>query len=236
MDFAQGQVCDQSCSINSVSMLLYTNRTWQGKPEFAFCVRELFTNRCSRVLREQHCCSRNPLVCELIREQFSNKPSLLCFGIFSKLARTLGDVLIKIWYFSENFAKGSLNSYNILGELSRTISRIIPNENFRARRVARYRGKCPCPPLYRPRNRSRNQNCEIAKSRNREIAESSQNREIADSRNRDMEWEIKFGNVRKSRLGIGNRIANMPRQIRSSSSSSGRIFFSWRFGVMRSRV
>ena len=47
---------------------------------------EQFANRCSRGLREQPCCSRNSLVCELIREQFANKPSLLCFGIFTQLA------------------------------------------------------------------------------------------------------------------------------------------------------
>jgi len=37
-------------------------------------VHELFANRCSRVLREQNCCLRHPLVRELIREQFANQP------------------------------------------------------------------------------------------------------------------------------------------------------------------
>ena len=48
-------------------------------------IREQFANRCSRVLREQHCCSRNPLVRESIREQFANKLSLLFLGFFTKL-------------------------------------------------------------------------------------------------------------------------------------------------------
>ena len=65
--------------------------------QFALWVRELFreqmqivrehlANRWSRVLREQHCCSRNLLVRELIHEQFANKPSLLFLGDFTKLA------------------------------------------------------------------------------------------------------------------------------------------------------
>ena len=78
-------------------------------------VRELFANRCSRVLREQHCCSRNPLVRELIREQFANKPSLLCLGIFTKLG-SLGAILKNIPNFSEYFAKSSRNLHHILGE------------------------------------------------------------------------------------------------------------------------
>ena len=104
-------------------------------------------------------------------------------------------------------------------------------ENFRAPRgVALVR---PYP--VREIAKSRNQNREITKSRNHGIA-NSRNREVAESRigignrnrkhatsarigNYDLESEvaIRIGN---RELEIGNRIANMPRQIRSCPSPS----------------
>ena len=76
-------------------------RIYQGS-EFAFwiweqmqTVREQLANRCLPVLREPHCCLRNLVVRQVIREQFANKPSLLCLGISTKLA-----------YFGGFFDKG----------------------------------------------------------------------------------------------------------------------------------
>ena len=70
---------------------------------------------------------------------------------------------------------------------------------------------------------SRNRNREIAKSRNHEMAESrigigNRNRKHATSAQigkRDLESEIAIG-IGNQELEIGNRIANMPRQIRWS--------------------
>ena len=74
-----------------VPWLAVRNQAAIGAPQgsvSAFRLRESlqtaqFANSCSRVLREQHCCSRNPVVRELIREQFAN---WLCLGFFTKLA------------------------------------------------------------------------------------------------------------------------------------------------------
>ena len=80
---------------------------------------ELFANGCSRVLCEQHCCSRIPFVRELIREQVANKLSLLFVGIFTKLAY-FGGYSKKHpecqRMFREKIVKSLLNSYNILGK------------------------------------------------------------------------------------------------------------------------
>ena len=53
------------------------------------------------------------LVGELIREQFANKPSLLCLGFFTKLAYFGGSFTKNNPYFSEKFAKSSLKVRSI---------------------------------------------------------------------------------------------------------------------------
>ena len=71
-------------TIIQVDIQIY-NPAYQGSV-FAFWDRELVLEQVFASLREQQCCSRNPLVRELIHEPFVNKPSLLCLGIFTKLA------------------------------------------------------------------------------------------------------------------------------------------------------
>ena len=70
--------------------------------------------------------TRNPLVRELIREQFANKPNLLFLGIFANLAY-FGGYFEKNHEFNRIFreiiTKSSLISHNILGELFANSSR-----------------------------------------------------------------------------------------------------------------
>ena len=70
-------------------------------------------------------CSRNPLVRELVREQFANKPSLLCLGFFTKLA-----------YFG-----GCFETYPVLQRIFRE-NRIISQVRFRKRRSKFISGVC----------------------------------------------------------------------------------------------
>ena len=74
-----------------------------------------------RTVREQvfASCPRTTRVGESIREQFTNKPSLLFLGIFTKLAYFGGNFETYPEFqriFREKFVKSSLNAYNILGE------------------------------------------------------------------------------------------------------------------------